>query len=151
MTVPSGNDCPDLSKSLVCAPSSCPMAEFDASQQRDFAFCDGDADNFSLPNPSAWLSNGPNESIANETWTTVDPAHAGSIDQNGAYVPGVVTAPVVIEVMYEVEFAGEGCTYDTQLSIELYNNPIVSDLIPCLLYTSPSPRDQRGSRMPSSA
>ena len=25
------------------------------------------------------------------------------------------------------------------------------DLIACLLYTSPSPRDQRGSRMPSSA
>ena len=25
------------------------------------------------------------------------------------------------------------------------------DIIPCLLYTSPSPRDQRGSRMPSSA
>ena len=25
------------------------------------------------------------------------------------------------------------------------------DTIPCLLYTSPSPRDQRGSRMPSSA
>ena len=24
-------------------------------------------------------------------------------------------------------------------------------LYPCLLYTSPSPRDQRGSRMPSSA
>ena len=23
--------------------------------------------------------------------------------------------------------------------------------LPCLLYTSPSPRDQRGSRMPSSA
>ena len=27
----------------------------------------------------------------------------------------------------------------------------VSLLNPCLLYTSPSPRDQRGSRMPSSA
>ena len=26
-----------------------------------------------------------------------------------------------------------------------------SQLFPCLLYTSPSPRDQRGSRMPSSA
>ena len=26
-----------------------------------------------------------------------------------------------------------------------------TDYIPCLLYTSPSPRDQRGSRMPSSA
>ena len=25
------------------------------------------------------------------------------------------------------------------------------DIMPCLLYTSPSPRDQRGSRMPSSA
>ena len=28
---------------------------------------------------------------------------------------------------------------------------IVRDIIFCLLYTSPSPRDQRGSRMPSSA
>ena len=25
------------------------------------------------------------------------------------------------------------------------------NVVPCLLYTSPSPRDQRGSRMPSSA
>ena len=31
-----------------------------------------------------------------------------------------------------------------------YNNRWAS-IIPCLLYTSPSPRDQRGSRMPSSA
>ena len=29
-----------------------------------------------------------------------------------------------------------------------YINPIIAG---CLLYTSPSPRDQRGSRMPSSA
>ena len=38
---------------------------------------------------------------------------------------------------------------DTQLVywINLYNARVVS----CLLYTSPSPRDQRGSRMPSSA
>ena len=28
---------------------------------------------------------------------------------------------------------------------------IVRVSVPCLLYTSPSPRDQRGSRMPSSA
>ena len=28
---------------------------------------------------------------------------------------------------------------------------IVEQILPCLLYTSPSPRDQRGSRMPSSA
>ena len=29
--------------------------------------------------------------------------------------------------------------------------PIKSTITVCLLYTSPSPRDQRGSRMPSSA
>ena len=29
--------------------------------------------------------------------------------------------------------------------------PKWAPLLPCLLYTSPSPRDQRGSRMPSSA
>ena len=34
--------------------------------------------------------------------------------------------------------------------IEPGDNPLVSYNI-CLLYTSPSPRDQRGSRMPSSA
>ena len=28
---------------------------------------------------------------------------------------------------------------------------VVDDFYNCLLYTSPSPRDQRGSRMPSSA
>ena len=27
----------------------------------------------------------------------------------------------------------------------------IADALGCLLYTSPSPRDQRGSRMPSSA
>ena len=27
----------------------------------------------------------------------------------------------------------------------------ITQILPCLLYTSPSPRDQRGSRMPSSA
>ena len=31
------------------------------------------------------------------------------------------------------------------------NNLIPNDFYDCLLYTSPSPRDQRGSRMPSSA
>ena len=37
----------------------------------------------------------------------------------------------------------------------LSENPTIEELIEhlqiCLLYTSPSPRDQRGSRMPSSA
>ena len=37
-----------------------------------------------------------------------------------------------------------------QLKLQLKKNDIVAYRI-CLLYTSPSPRDQRGSRMPSSA
>ena len=35
--------------------------------------------------------------------------------------------------------------------IQLFFVVTVLSLAPCLLYTSPSPRDQRGSRMPSSA
>ena len=35
--------------------------------------------------------------------------------------------------------------------VRLTNGFEVTSYIPCLLYTSPSPRDQRGSRMPSSA
>ena len=35
--------------------------------------------------------------------------------------------------------------------IERYSESFKDQLSNCLLYTSPSPRDQRGSRMPSSA
>ena len=35
--------------------------------------------------------------------------------------------------------------------LKLYKDSSEYKLITCLLYTSPSPRDQRGSRMPSSA
>ena len=34
---------------------------------------------------------------------------------------------------------------------ETVESVIVAIILACLLYTSPSPRDQRGSRMPSSA
>ena len=34
---------------------------------------------------------------------------------------------------------------------ELSEIKVIEEFLPCLLYTSPSPRDQRGSRMPSSA
>ena len=40
-------------------------------------------------------------------------------------------------------------------AVKLENKPFTAtekaSYTPCLLYTSPSPRDQRGSRMPSSA
>ena len=47
-----------------------------------------------------------------------------------------------------------GCLNDEVMSKLASRKAMVianSDLNTCLLYTSPSPRDQRGSRMPSSA
>ena len=38
-----------------------------------------------------------------------------------------------------------------ELAAAAFNDPAVACNVSCLLYTSPSPRDQRGSRMPSSA
>ena len=48
-------------------------------------------------------------------------------------------------------FAGPGTNYLTAvvLALGLYSTVGINN--GCLLYTSPSPRDQRGSRMPSSA
>ena len=41
--------------------------------------------------------------------------------------------------------------YDGVLIDQLLNQKYITNITTCLLYTSPSPRDQRGSRMPSSA
>ena len=46
----------------------------------------------------------------------------------------------------------DNSTYFTKAELEFWAfQPIEKPALPCLLYTSPSPRDQRGSRMPSSA
>ena len=42
-------------------------------------------------------------------------------------------------------------TVDEYIKSKKYNNGTTDLCTPCLLYTSPSPRDQRGYRMPSSA
>ena len=46
--------------------------------------------------------------------------------------------------------AGVGKTEIAKVLAETLDRPLIR-LQCCLLYTSPSPRDQRGSRMPSSA
>ena len=38
-----------------------------------------------------------------------------------------------------------------QTNLRVFQQSVVDLIVDCLLYTSPSPRDQRGSRMPSSA
>ena len=60
------------------------------------------------------------------------------------------------------QFSGHATAYEHEINelisavyslVHLTDAPTLSDLLfgSCLLYTSPSPRDQRGSRMPSSA
>ena len=54
---------------------------------------------------------------------------------------------------FDYTIIGGGCA-GLSLAYELEVNEKLKDktlAIICLLYTSPSPRDQRGSRMPSSA
>ena len=42
-------------------------------------------------------------------------------------------------------------TVDQEVEVEVTSEVQVEQVTPCLLYTSPSPRDKRQSRMPSSA
>ena len=54
---------------------------------------------------------------------------------------GLISLPTMLKRNYQPELAaGTVASAGT-----------LGQIIPCLLYTSPSPRDQRGSRMPSSA
>ena len=53
------------------------------------------------------------------------------------FVPNLTVGPMVCESLRKNDI---NCPIDVHLMVE-----------PCLLYTSPSPRDKRQSRMPSSA
>ena len=53
--------------------------------------------------------------------------------------------------MQKVREMGEAGRFDRALWGELAELGWTALVIPCLLYTSPSPRDKRQSRMPSSA
>ena len=64
----------------------------------------------------------------------------------------VITMGVVIVLESELSFLGLGVPLDTPTWGRMLSS--ARDLLirqPCLLYTSPSPRDKRQSRMPSSA
>ena len=54
-------------------------------------------------------------------------------------------------VVFEVAHAPASTAESQLCAIASNSNPLQTRVITCLLYTSPSPRDQRGSRMPSSA
>ena len=76
----------------------------------------------------------------------VTDSHMGEVSQeidmfvwNSAVATATTTAG--IEVQYSLDYNGQ-----SEFTISSF-----TDADTCLLYTSPSPRDQRGSRMPSSA
>ena len=60
---------------------------------------------------------------------------------------------LLVKVGFGVPFADTQCGFKmfTKPAAELLFRRQLVDEFSCLLYTSPSPRDQRGSRMPSSA
>ena len=64
---------------------------------------------------------------------------------NSAFTGERVIAAILFENTMDREVEGVGT------GEYLWNEKRIVPLINCLLYTSPSPRDQRGSRMPSSA
>ena len=60
-------------------------------------------------------------------------------------------APIVAKAKTLVELKAAMDTFDAGALSDSARQCVFARGNPCLLYTSPSPRDQRGSRMPSSA
>ena len=71
------------------------------------------------------------------------------------FATGAVVLGFVILHLIDFTFELRGAKYYPESEYEkaklLLSNPVSAIIYVCLLYTSPSPRDQRGSRMPSSA
>ena len=69
---------------------------------------------------------------------------------NGATVEDLVDVPAGTYTVTVEDFNGCTIVSSTEILTDIVPPSPVAEAI-CLLYTSPSPRDQRGSRMPSSA
>ena len=67
----------------------------------------------------------------------------------GVVVLAMILVPLAVNKLVSGR-NGAGTSTAAQSTV-LDGNAPLSQLLTCLLYTSPSPRDQRGSRMPSSA
>ena len=106
--------------------------------------------------------------LVGNTSTDSDPDSTGltvletltSGEENDTYDAGFIPdfdLALIIDLAEEQDLeVQEGDT--VCFNIEIFNQGIadaydinIANYTPCLLYTSPSPRDQRGSRMPSSA
>ena len=83
--------------------------------------------------------------------------NVGMVGMHGNYGPNILTNKcdllIAVGMRFDDRVTGDPSTYATQAKvIHLEIDPAEVDKnINCLLYTSPSPRDKRQSRMPSSA
>ena len=73
--------------------------------------------------------------------------------RDGHFTPALLEVPAGQRFKIILKNIGQGPAEfeSTPLRVEKVLSPGVTTFVVCLLYTSPSPRDQRGSRMPSSA
>ena len=85
----------------------------------------------------------------------IDAASALRTEPTSTIVLDPVNRPVIDEALDlgKRDFIGGNCTVSLMMMslAGLFRNDMIEWVSACLLYTSPSPRDQRGSRMPSSA
>ena len=79
----------------------------------------------------------------------IDLAEAQRAD--GTPACGIVLSPEIIQVAPIKMRIFQGWRYLEEEDAPVDLGELVEDDMPCLLYTSPSPRDKRQSRMPSSA
>ena len=74
-----------------------------------------------------------------------------STDEKIKYRPFLVKEEKILMMALESKSSGDITQAVKDIVSECTFNKVNIDLMPCLLYTSPSPRDKRQSRMPSSA
>ena len=83
------------------------------------------------------------------TLTFDETVNASTLTVSAVTVQSSAVSPVQ---MYTLQTSTSSLNDSTVIDIYLSQSDLDAiKLYPCLLYTSPSPRDQRGSRMPSSA
>ena len=68
-------------------------------------------------------------------------------DTFAALALGIIVLPITLGIVLAIKVTSPGPVLFRQKRLGLNGKVFLI----CLLYTSPSPRDQRGSRMPSSA
>ena len=147
LPTPGGTNSLSANKDLVIDTQG-PTVVSVSSTTEDGAYNFGDTINVTVTFSEAVIVTG-NPQITLET---------GTMDRVGDYNSGSTSATLLFKYIVKSGDQSSDLSYVNTSSLIL-NAGSIKDArgnfatltLPCLLYTSPSPRDQRGSRMPSSA